>query len=443
MKVVVIGGVAAGMSAASKLKRLNKETEIVVFEKGSDLSYGACGMPYYISDMIKDDEALIAKHAKDFEAAGIRIFLKHEVTAVKPNEYKVQVYDEKSGETFDESYDKLIIGSGASAIRLNVEGKDLKAIHTLNSLQDARTLKAKLDDYETIAVIGAGFIGVEVAEQLAEIGKKVLIIEREQQVMPQFDAPISDHALHALEELGINVALGETVKGYKGEGAVEMVETDHDTYAVDAVIEAIGVLPNTSFLKDSGIKMLDNGAVITNEKMETNLKDIYAAGDCASYIHRLKQSQAYIPLGTHANKAGRVIAEQIAGNNLTFHGVIGSTVLKVANLEMAKTGLTVKEAEIESIDIEYVDVKARNQAGYYPGATPIHMRITYDPRTCKLLGAQMIGEQGVASRINIIATAIMQGLTAEMFSNLDLAYAPPFSPVWDPLQIATNQIKCK
>jgi len=443
LKVVVIGGVAAGMSAASKLKRLSKDTEIKVFEKGSDLSYGACGMPYYLSDMIKDDEALIAKHAKDFIAAGIDVFLQHEVIGLDAQQKQVQVYDAKSGETFNESYDKLIIGTGAHPIRLPVDGKNLKGIHTLNSLQDARQLKAKLDDYESVAVIGAGFIGVEVAEQLAEMGKKVMMIEREDQVMPQFDKPISEHALHALEEAGVSVALGETVEGYLGEGTVEAVKTNHDTYAVDAVIEAIGVLPNTSFLKDTGLEMLKNGAIVTNDKMETSLKDIYAAGDCASYIHRLKKTQAYIPLGTHANKAGRVIAEQIAGNDLKFHGVIGSTVLKVVDLEMAKTGLTVKEAEKENITVDYVDVKARNQAGYYPGAEPIHMRITYDPKTCKLLGAQMIGKKGVSSRINIIATAIMQGLTAEAFSNLDLAYAPPFSPVWDPLQIATNQIKCK
>jgi len=443
LKVVVIGGVAAGMSAASKLKRLNQAVDIVVFEKGADLSYGACGMPYYLSDMIKDDEALIAKHAKDFQAEGINVFLHHEVTKVNPGKKTVQVYDSKNSETFDEPYDKLIIGTGAHAIQLPIDGRDLKNIHVLNSLADARKLKPKLDDYESIAVIGAGFIGVEVAEQLIEMGKKVIVIERETQVMPQFDEDIAEIALHALEDAGISVALGETVKAYHGTDTVEAVETDHDTYAIDAVIEAIGVKPSTEFIKDTGIEMLKNGAIITNHKMETSIPDIYAAGDCASYYHRLTHKQVYVPLGTHANKAGRVIAEQIAGNHQTFHGVIGSTVIKILDLEMAKTGLTIKEAKREKLDLGYVDVKARNQAGYYPGAETITMRITYDKKTCKLMGAQMIGKKGVSSRINIMATAIMQGLTAEEFSNLDFAYAPPFSPVWDPLQIATNQIKCK
>jgi NADPH-dependent 2,4-dienoyl-CoA reductase/sulfur reductase-like enzyme len=243
---------------------------------------------------------------------------------------------------------------------------------------------------------------------------------------------------------GVILNLNETVKAYEGSTNVQKVITDQSTYAVDCVIEAVGVKPNTSFLDDIPINRLKNGAIVTDKHMETNLPDIYAAGDCVAYYHRiLKNSQAFLPLGTHANKAGRIIAERIHGLNTSFEGVIGSSVLKVFDLEIARTGLDLEEALKNNIPAASVSITAKDRAGYYPNATKIDIEVIYNEDTCQLLGAYMIGEKGVAHRINTIATAISLGMTAEAFSSLDYAYAPPFSPVYDPLQIATNQIKCK
>ena len=439
MKVIVIGGVAAGMSAAAKLKRLSKDTTIVVYEKGSDLSYGACGMPYYLSDIIKDEQSLIARTQEAFIADGIDVFINHEVIEVKPEDKKIVV--KHKNQTFEDTYDKLIIATGAHAIRLPVDGSELSGIHVLNSLEDAKQLKKALQNAQNIAVIGAGFIGVEVAENLVHMHKNIYMIERLDQVLNIYDKSMSMHAQKALEDAGVHLKLSENLKSYEGNTHVQKVVTDKNTYAVDLVIEAIGVRPNTKFLENTGIKRLKNGAIIVNDKMETSIKDIYAAGDCVAYHDNLKNTHVYVPLGTHANKTGRVIASNIAGIPEKFQGIIGSNVVKVMDLTVAKTGLTMKEVEDLKLGYKCVDVTAKNQAGYYPGAEKIYMRIVYDPKTYILKGAQLIGKKGVSSRINIMALAISKEITAKDFSQLDLAYAPPFSPVWDPLQIATNQIK--
>lgn len=444
MKIIVIGGVAAGMSAASKLKRNMKDATITVYEQGNDTSYGACGMPYYLSDIIKDDNSLIARTPEQFKERGIDVLTQHTVSGINGNEKTLTVRKESTGDTFTDNYDKLIVATGASAVRLPVDGSDLKGIHVLSTLDDGRALKRALNDasIKRVAIIGGGYIGVEVAENLIEMGKEVRLLEMQSQVLPPYDSEIVEHVQEELRNKGVTLHLNTMLDHYEGTQRVERVVSKEETFDVDLVIEAIGVRPNTAFLNDSGIEMLKNGAITVNNKQQTSLEDVYAAGDCAAVPHLLKKAPAYIPLGTHANKAGRVIADTIAGKPAHFHGVVGSNVLKAFSLEVAKTGLGEDEAKDEGYSAKAVVVKAANQAGYYPGATPIHMKIIYNTDDCRLLGAQMVGKQGVGSRINIMATAITQGLTATQFSNLDLAYAPPFSPVWDPLQTATNQIKC-
>ena len=442
MKVIVIGGVATGMSAASKLKRLMQDVTIDVYEKGSDVSYGACGMPYFLSDIIPEASALIARSVAQFEHTGIRVHLNHEVINVDTNKRRIKALNHETNQTIEAFYDRLIIATGAHAIRLNVPGKTLKGLHVLNSLQDAIGLKKALENAQKVTVIGSGFIGLEVVENLLELNKEVTLIERESQIMPIFDLSMVETVYQALLKRGVTIRLNETVTAYQGTESVQTVKTDKASYDTDLVIEAIGVKPNTAFLKDTGISMLPNGAILTNHRMQTSIDNVYAGGDCASYHHIIKNESAYIPLGTHANKAGRVIAEDIASLNTEFQGVQGSSVLKVLDYTLAKTGLTEKEAIANNIAYDLVDVTANNQAGYYPGAEKIQMRIVYDPNNCRLLGAQMLGKKGVSSRINVIAVAINQGMSASDFSKLDLAYAPPFSPVWDPLQVATNQIDC-
>jgi NADPH-dependent 2,4-dienoyl-CoA reductase/sulfur reductase-like enzyme len=443
MKLVIIGAVAAGMSAASKLKRLDPSINITVYEKGKDVSYGACGMPYYVSGEIEDDQTLVARTPEQFRKKGIDLHLKHEVTHVDPQNKEITVRGLENDTKFSATYDKLLIGTGATEIRLPIEGSDLEGILTLGTLEDARAMHGIVRDerIQKIAIIGAGYIGVEISESLRKLGKDVRIIEQMPQVLPKFSEMVGEVVGQNLRENGVSLHLEERLEKYTGKDRVETLHTDKGVYEVDLVIEAIGVKPATAFLAKSGIDMLDNGAIKVNEKMETNIEDIYAAGDCAAYPHKLTGEMAYIPLGTHANKAGRVIAERISGLDSVFHGVIGSSVLKAFELEVARTGVTTEEAK--QFDSDTVTITAPDRSGYYPGATPIDIQVTYDKKTCRLLGVEMVGEAGVAHRINVAATAISSGLTAHEFSQLDLAYAPPFSPVWDPLQTACNQIKCK
>ncbi len=440
MKIVVIGGVAAGMSAASKLRRLKPEDTLVVYEKGNDLSYGACGMPYVLSDVIEDIDSLVARTVDDFAAQNITVHTEHEVIAIDSDKQTLRVRHHDT--EFTETYDALIIGSGASAIRLPVPGADLQGLHVLNSLDDLRHLKSALEKAKTVAVIGGGFIGIEVIENLVHKGLKVHLIERLPNVLPQFDAALTEHALKLLKTHHVEVHLEETVSQYEGESSVTHVSTDKGRYAVDLVIEAIGVRPNTQFCEGTAIARLRNGAIIVDDQMRTNVANIYATGDCVAYPHRLKKEPAFVPLGTHANKGGRVIAQTIAGFESRFNGVLGSGIVKVFDDAFAKTGLSYDEAIQEGYPAAYVDVKARNQAGYYPGAQPIQMRLVYDTERCVLLGAQMVGQKGVSDRINILALAIAHAIKVQDIAQLDMAYSPPFSPVWDPLQVACNQIPC-
>ncbi len=441
MKTIIIGGVAAGMSAASKLRRLDEKAVIHVYEKGTDLSYAGCGMPYYLGDVITEERKLIARFKEDFEKNDINVFLNHEVVKVDSFRKTIEILDKTNNKIKTDNYDKLVIATGTKAYRTNVPGSELVEVFVLNSLQDMRDLKEKLEDVNSVAIIGGGYIGLEVADNLILKGKKVHIIERLPQILNTFDREVAEKAAAELVRLGVEIHVGESVKEYERQAAETIVHTDKNKYKVDLVIEAIGVKPNTDFLKDSRINMAKNGAIIVNDYMETSIRDIYAAGDCVLYKHLLKHENVFVPLGTHANKSGRVVAENIAGNRMKFPGIIGSNILKVGELTFAKTGLGIDEAEALKLGYEFVDVQARNQAGYYPGAKKIFIRIVYDPRTKVLKGAQLVGEKGVSDRINIMALAITKELTAHEFSQMDFAYSPPYATVWDALQIATNQIK--
>lgn len=443
--VVIIGAVAAGMSAASKLKRLDPSIFVTVFEQGEDVSYGACGLPYFLSDIIPDERLLIARKPEAFRAAGIDLRLGHTVRFVDVSARCVTVRVNKTGQEFKQDYDRLVIATGAQPIRLDVKRGDFANIHTLGSLQDGRVLKKALSDeaVKTIAVVGGGYIGLEVIENLHKLKKEIILIERADRVLTNFEPFISKKLEEHLVEHGVTVKTGETVRAYTDQGGRGIVETDQSTYTVDLVVEAIGVRPATSFLDGTEITRLPNGAIVTDARMQTSIENVYAAGDCAAYVHAVTgKPGSYVPLGTHANKAGRVIAEQIVGNDVTFAGVLGSGVLKVFDYEVARTGLGVEEAAAAGFSVETVSITAKDKAGYYPGAVEVEVAVIYDPLTCRLLGAQMIGQAGVAHRINIMATAISAGYNATQFSGLDLAYAPPFSPVYDPLLVAVNQIKC-
>jgi len=440
MKTIIIGGVAAGMSAASKLKRLDKSAVIHVYEMGEDLSYGACGMPYYIGGVIEEEKSLVARTKEEFEKRGIHVFLKHQVIKVMPKKNIIEIKDLETGKIIQDDYDKLLIATGTSPNQTNIPGTKKANLFFLNQLEDARRIKKNLDGVKEVAIIGGGYIGLEMAENFVRLGIKVHIIEMAKQLLVVYDEIMGKKAKEILENIGVNIYLNESLESYDLDKDKTIVTTNKRTIPVDMVIESIGVRPNTKFLKETGMNMLENGAIITNKKQETSIKDIYAAGDCVAYDHLITGKKAFVPLGTHANKTGKIVAENIVGNNILFKGIIGSNILKVGDYTFAKTGLGIAEAKKHNFDYDYVDITAKNQSGYYPGAKKIFIRLVYDPKTHIIKGAQMYGEKGVSDRINIMALAIMKAMTAEEFSQSDFAYAPPFSPVWDPLLVASNQI---
>ncbi|QLY39878.1 CoA-disulfide reductase [Hujiaoplasma nucleasis] len=441
MKTIIIGGVAAGMSAASKLRRLNPKMTITVYEMGEDLSYGGCGMPYFLGDVIKDENKLLARNKDDFEKQNIQVYLNHEVTHLDYKHQSIEIFDRENKKTIKDKFDYLVIATGTKANRTNIPGSKEVNPYVLNTLEDARKIKANMKDVKEVAIIGGGYIGLEIAENFAHLGIKVHIIERAKQLLIVYDTFVAQKAKEILEKENIQIYLDEALESYEKDHQKTIIKTNNRTLSVDMVIEAIGVRPNTEFLKNSGIQMLKNGAIITNEYQETSLKNVYSAGDCSSYHHLLTKEKVFVPLGTHANKTGKIIAENIEGNQVRFKGIIGSNILKIADYAFAKTGLGFDEAKRLGLNYDFVDITAKNQSGYYPGAEPIFVRMVYDPQTKIIKGCQMVGKKGVSDRINIMALAITKELTADEFSQLDLAYAPPFSPVWDPLLVASNQIK--
>jgi len=441
MKTIIIGAVAAGMSAAAKLRRLDKDAIIHVYEKGTDISYGGCGMPYFLGSLIEDERLLVARTREDFEKEGIQVFLNHEAITIDPEKKKVSILKLETNEIVADSYDKLLIATGTSANRTYVSGSYTANVHVLNQLSDARELKDIIKNSRSVAIIGGGYIGVEVAENLAHSGLNVTIVEAEGQILNVFDVEVAKLAQSELESMGVKISLREHLVAYETSSDKTIVVTDKDRYEVDLVIEAIGVRPNTVFLKDTGMNMLKNGAIVVNDKMETSIPDIYAAGDCVSYQHLIKGTPAYVPLGTHANKTGRIVAENIAGLDEHFAGIVGSNIIKVNRIGLAKTGLGIDEAKRLNLDYGYVDVSTYNQSHYFPGATKIFIRLVYEQGSGVLKGAQLVGEKGISDRINIMALAITKGVTAKELSQMDFAYSPPFNQVWDPLQVAANQIK--
>lgn len=443
MKVIIIGGDAAGMSAASKLRRIQKDCDIVVYEKGSYLSYAACGLPYFVTSEAIEKDGLIQRTKEEFEKAGIRPVLLHEVIRVWPDKKKVLVRDLSSGKEFEDTYDKLLIATGARPIIPNFPGVKLDGVLTLKTIDDGVLMKEKLSNpaIKNVAVVGGGYIGIEVAERLARAGKKVLIIEMAERILMPFDPEIARFAYQELIDLGVEVHVNEKLAEISGSDTVERIVTDKGTYAADLVVMALGIKPATDFLKDSGIRLAVNGAVIIDQEMRTNIPDIYSAGDCAEIYNWVKEKNDYIPLATTANKCGRIAGENLAGKHIQFVGTLGSSAIKVGEIELARTGLSESEAQELGLDIQSVLVKARNVPHYCLDSLPIWFKLTYEKDTKRILGAQGAGKQGVVLRVNVFASAIYNKMSTSELGMLDLCYAPPFSTVWDAVHIAANAAK--
>ncbi len=444
MKIVIIGGIAAGMSAAAKARRVNKDAEVIVFEMGEIISFGACGLPYFVGDFFSNPNYMIARKVQKMQDEGVDVRTLHEVLSVDAQKKTLQVKNMQTEETFEQDYDRLMIATGANVIKPPFENIHLNNIFTLSKMQDGLQMKAAVmsEAVKDVTIIGAGFIGIEVVEAMKRLGKHVRLIQRGSRVFNRiFDERITDLMQEELLEHGVELVLNEGVQSFEGEGSVQKVVTDKGSYETDLVVIATGFKPNTDFLQDSGLQMLSNGAIVVDKKAQTSLKDIYAAGDCATVPHMITNEDVYIPLATGANKLGRVAGENMAGGEAEYPGSLGSACVKVMDYEAAVTGLNEEQATAKGIVCDSVFIKDKNQAGYYPNQQDIYIKLVYKKETKVIIGGETLGKNGAALRIDVIAMAIKAKMTTAELGMMDFCYAPPISKTWDVLNVAGNVAK--
>jgi NADPH-dependent 2,4-dienoyl-CoA reductase/sulfur reductase-like enzyme len=443
-RLVVIGGCAAGMSAASKARRLNPDLEIIVYEKTGFVSYGSCGLPYYVSGLIEDHNTLVVRTPAQFAKRDIEVHLHHEVTEIDTGNRRVRVTNLKDGSgSWYESYDKLLIATGGRPTMLpNLSLGDLGGVFVMHAVEDGVATRdfIQRERPKNVVVIGAGYIGLEMAESFHELGLETTVIGRPPQVLKRFDADMAQLVQDELESKGIQLSLGDEVKALQGDaqGRVRRVISSKDTFEADLVLLAMGVRPNAALAETAGVALGETGAIATDPQMRTNLPSVFAAGDCAEAYHRITRRGAYIPLGTTANKQGRVAGANLGGGHAEFEGIVGTAITKVLDVYAALTGLVEKEAQALGYAVQSTTIKAGSRAHYYPGGRPMHVKLVVEESSGRLLGGQIVGDEGAGPRIDVLATALHQGMTIEKLSRLDLAYVPPIAPVWDPLLVAAN-----
>ncbi|MGL5694902.1 MAG: CoA-disulfide reductase [Peptostreptococcaceae bacterium] len=444
MRIIIVGAVAAGMSAAAKLKRMKPEYEVVVYEKTDIVSFGACGLPYFVGGFFDDSKNMISRTPEKFRESGIELNTFKEVTKVDANSKKISIKDVKTGEVFEDSYDKLMIATGARSIIPPIKNVNLENVSTLKTMEDGIKVKEMLqkEDVKDVVIIGAGFIGLEAVEAAKKLGKNVTVIQSSNRVLNQvFDKEITDILEEEIKSHGVNLHLEELALEFVGEKRVEKVITNKGEIKADLVIIATGVKPNTEFIKDIGINMLGNGAIVVDEYGKTSIEDIYSAGDCATIKNIITNEDMYVPLATGANKLGRIVGENLAGENNTFQGSLASSCIKVMDMEAASTGLTEEKARSLGINYKAKFISDFNQTSYYPGRNKIYVKLVYDANTKVILGGQVTGFKDSVQRANVLATAIFSKMTTTQLGMLDLCYAPPFARTWDVLNVAGNVSK--
>jgi NADPH-dependent 2,4-dienoyl-CoA reductase/sulfur reductase-like enzyme len=444
-RLVVIGGCAAGMSAASKARRLNPDLEIVVYEKTGFVSYGSCGLPYYVSGLIEDHNTLVVRTPAQFAKRNIEVHLHHEVTEIVPENRRVRVTNllKDGGGGRYESYDKLLVATGGGpAVLPGFSLGDLDGVFVMRAVEDGVATRdfMQREKPKRAVVIGAGYIGVEMAESFHELGLETTVIGRPPQVLKRFDSDMAQLVQDELESKGVRLSLGDEVKALEGDaqGRVRRVISSKGVFEADLVLLAMGVRPNAALAKTAGVALGETGAIATDSQMRTNLPDVFAAGDCAEAYHRITGRGDYIPLGTTANKQGRVAGTNLGGGRAEFEGIVGTVITKVLDVYAALTGLAEKEARALGYAVQSTTIQAGSRAHYYPGGRPMHVRLVVEEGSGRLLGGQIVGDEGAGPRIDVLATALHKGMTVEELSRLDLAYVPPIAPVWDPLLVAAN-----
>ena len=440
MKVLIVGGVAGGATAAARIRRLDETAEITVYERSGYISYANCGLPYYIGDVITDPEELTLQTPESFFSR-FRINMKvhHEVTAIHPDQKTISVKNLGTGEEFEESYDKLILSPGAKPTQPRIPGVGIEKVFTLRTVEDTFRIKEYINEHQPKSAVlaGGGFIGLELAENLKELGMDVTIVQRPKQLMNPFDADMASFIHSEMRKHGVKLALGHTVEGFEEkDGGIDILLKDEMPLHADMVVLAIGVTPDTHLAKEAGLELGIKGSIVVNDRMETSVPDIYAAGDAVQVKHYVTGQEALISLAGPANKQGRIIADNICGGDSRYPGSQGSSVIKVFDMTAATTGMNETNARKAGLDVDTVILSPMSHAGYYPGGKVMTMKVVFEKETYRLLGAQIVGYEGVDKRIDVLATAIHAGMKATELKDLDLAYAPPYSSAKDPVNMA-------
>jgi NADPH-dependent 2,4-dienoyl-CoA reductase/sulfur reductase-like enzyme/rhodanese-related sulfurtransferase len=445
-RLLVIGGVAAGPKAAAKARRCDPEMEIVVYQEEDDISYAGCGLPYYIGGVIEDREELISRTPGKFAQDGIRILKNRKIEKIDLENSTVSGRRVGSGESFTDHFDRLVIATGAFPIRPKIEGIDLRNVFYLRSIFDADAIleHIKSKDIQNVVIAGGGYIGLEMAESLVHLEKNVTIVELAPQILTLFDEDFAGILRQYLEKKGVKVFTSEGIQALKGkDGKVTHVQTAARQLGADAVLMSLGIRPQVELAKQAGLRIGETGAIWVNEKMETSAEGVYASGDCAETTHLITGKKVWIPLGSTANKQGRVVGVNVCGGNATFPGVMGTTIFKTFDFNVAKTGLNMREAEKEGFHPVQAIVRGYGRADYYPGGKESALKVIADKETGRILGGEAVGEGPSDKFIDILAMALHGKMTAQQLASVDLAYAPPFSPVLSPVIVAANVLMNK
>lgn len=440
MKVVIVGGVAGGATAAARIRRRDEQAEIVVFERSGFISYANCGLPYYIGGVITDPNELTLQTPESFyERFRVDMRVHHEVTALHPERKTVSVTNLQTGEQWEEPYDKLLLSPGAKPAQPRLPGVGLENLFTLRTVEDTLRIRRFLDTHhpKSAVLAGGGFISLEMAENLRRSGMEVTIVQRPKQLMNPFDPEMAAFIHAEMRKHGVQLALGHTVEGFEEkDGGIDVLLKDAAPLHADMVVLAIGVTPDSRLAQDAGLETGIKGSIVVNDRMETSVPDIYAVGDAVQVRHFVTGQDALISLAGPANKQGRIAADNICGDDKHYHGSQGSSVIQVFEMTAAATGVNETNAKKAGLSVDKVILSPMNHAGYYPGGKLMTIKVVFEQQTYRLLGAQIVGYDGVDKRIDVLATAIRAGLKATDLAELDLAYAPPYSSAKDPVNMA-------
>ena len=443
MKVVIVGGVAGGATAAARIRRLDEQAEIVVFERSGYISYANCGLPYYIGGVITDQAELTLQTPESFwQRFRVDMRVRHEVIAIHPERKAVSVRNLSTGETFEESYDKLLLSPGAKPTQPELPG--VGQVFTLRTVEDTLRIHefVKTHHPRSVVLAGGGFISLEMAENLRELGMEVTMVQRPKQLMNPFDPEMASFIHAKMRKKGVRLLLGHTVEGFEvAPGGVRVLLKGAEPLEAELVVLAIGVTPDTQLAKEAGLELGVKGSIAVNDRMETSVPDIYAVGDAVQVQHFVTGEHTLISLAGPANKQGRIAADNICGGTSRYQGSQGSSVVKVFDMTAAATGINEQAARKAGIECDKVYLSPASHAGYYPGGRLLNMKVLFEKNTYRLLGAQIVGSEGVDKRIDVLATAIRAGLTALDLKDLDLAYAPPYSSAKDPVNMAGFMIE--